>query len=87
VAVKRKPERKVIGHPDPLMRKLHKTTEAAVELVRDLQPRLTEAQFLELRSGVLGLLITDALFSNMPDPRELTPVEGHAPPPKEYIHD
>lgn len=64
------------------MRKLHKTTESAVELVRDLRPRMTEAQFLELRAGVAGLLITDALFSNMPDPRELTPVPGHTPPPR-----
>lgn len=64
------------------MRKLHKTTEAAVELVRDLRSRMTEAQFLELRAGVAGLLITDALFSNMPDPRELTPVPGHTPPPR-----
>jgi hypothetical protein len=68
------------GHPDPLIRKLHKTTEAAVELVRDLQGRMTEEQWLELRAGVCGLLITDALFSNMPDPRELTPVPGHTPP-------
>jgi hypothetical protein len=68
------------GHPDPLVRKLHKTTEAAVELVRDLQGRMTEEQWLELRAGVMGLLITDALFSNMPDPRELTPVPGHTPP-------
>ena len=83
MAAKRKPERKVIGHPDPVVRKLHKVNEMAVELVRDLQGRLTEQQFIELRAGALGLLITEALLTNKPDPRELMPVEGHAPPPKE----
>lgn len=59
------------GHPDPLMRQLHHATEQCVELVRDLKPRLTEAQHLELRAGALGMLITLGVLTGKPDPREI----------------
>lgn len=86
MTAKRRPERRAIGHPDPIVRKLHKANEMVVELVRDLQSRLTDEQFLELRAGALGLLITQALLTNKPDPREIHPVEGYTAPSKEYIH-
>jgi hypothetical protein len=63
--------------------KLQRATELCVELVRDLQPRLTEEQYLELRAGALGMLITLSVLTNKPDPRELAPVPGHTPPRKE----
>ena len=59
------------GHPDPVMRRLHKATEECVELVRDLKPRLTEEQHLELRAGALGMLITLGVVTGKPDPREI----------------
>jgi hypothetical protein len=59
------------GHPDPVMRRLHKATEECVELVRDLHGRLSEEQHLELRAGALGMLITLGVLTGKPDPREL----------------
>lgn len=59
------------GHPDPLMRQLHRTVEDCVELVRDLKPRLNEDQHVELRAGALGMLITLGVLTGKPDPREL----------------
>ena len=59
------------GHPDPLIRDLQRATEACVNLVRDLAPRLTEDQHLELRAGALGMLITLGVLTNKPDPREI----------------
>ena len=73
------PRPKEMSIPD----RLHAVNEAAVELVKDLQPILGDEQFLELRAGVLGLLITEALLTGKPDPRELMPVPGFTPPQKE----
>jgi hypothetical protein len=74
------------GHPDPVVRRIGALAEEAVELVKELYPRLTAEQWLELRSAALGLLITEAVLTNMPDPRELTPVPGHTPPPRGDSH-
>jgi hypothetical protein len=74
------------GHPDLVVRRIGALAEEAVELVKELHPRLTAEQWLELRSAALGLLITEAVLTNMPDPRELTPVPGHTPPPRGDSH-
>lgn len=63
------------GHPagkDPLVAKLTRTTTAAVELVRDLQPRLDPDTYLILQSGSLGLLWVMSEVTNMPSPVDVT---------------
>lgn len=70
------------GHPDPAVRRLTKAVEECVELVRDLHPRLTEDQHVELRAGALGMLITLGVLTGKPDPREIyhpTPTKGLTP--------
>lgn len=57
-------------HPDPLVRKLSKASESAVELTRDLQDRLTPETWLLLRSGALGLLWAQSELTSKPNPSE-----------------
>lgn len=59
-----------MAHPDPLVRRLVKASEAAVELTRDLQARLTPETWLVLRSGALGLLWAQSELTNKPNPAE-----------------
>ena len=87
---RKKPQQAQRPAPRPremsIPQRLHAVNEMAVELVRDLRPILGDEQFLELRAGVLGLLITEALLTNKPDPRELTPVPGFSPPQRKEAH-
>ncbi|MFW0772511.1 hypothetical protein ACLRGI_05015 [Paenarthrobacter nitroguajacolicus] len=70
MAAKRKPG----GHPakqDPDVAKAFRTMKANVELVRDLEPRLTPEAHLHLKAAALGLMAVYAELTGMPAPTEL----------------
>ena len=59
------------GHParqDPDVRRLFKTMVAGVELVRDLEGRLTDENYLKLRAAALGLMFAYADVAQLPAP-------------------
>jgi hypothetical protein len=67
-------KRKPVGHPakqDPDTAKTFKTMKAAVELVRDLEPRLPPDTHLHLRAAALGLMHTYSALTGLPKPTEI----------------
>lgn len=59
------------GHPalqDPDVARLFKTMRSNVELVRDLEGRLSEESFLKLKASALGLMFVYAELANLPAP-------------------
>lgn len=71
---RKKPQPRIaVPRADPL-KQLRRTTEDCINLVRDLQPVLTEEQHVELRAGALGMLITYSILTGNPDPRELASI-------------
>lgn len=66
------------GHPDPQIRKIYKTAGNAVELVRDLEPRLTGEELLMLKAASVALMELHArLTKQTPTPFQL--IEGDSP--------
>lgn len=62
------------GHParqDPSTDKLFRTMRAAVELVRDLDGRLSPDAELHLRASALGMMTVWAELSGMPAPIQI----------------
>ena len=54
-----------------VQRLLERTTEQAVELVRDLNGHLPEDVYLHLRAGAAGLLFVQAAVTDKPTPAEI----------------
>ena len=66
--------RKPGGHPakqDPDVAKTFRTMRSTVELVRDLEPKLTPEAHLHLKAAALGLMHVYAEQTGMPAPTEL----------------
>ncbi|NWL13297.1 hypothetical protein DM793_18695 [Paenarthrobacter nitroguajacolicus] len=66
--------RKPGGHPakqDPDIAKTFRTMKGAVELVRDLETKLTPEAHLHLKAAALGLMHVYAEQTGMPAPTEL----------------
>lgn len=62
------------GHPakqDPDIARLFKTMKTAVELVRDLDGRLSGENHLKLKAAALGLMHTYSELSGLPAPDTL----------------
>lgn len=67
-------KRKPVGHPakqDPDIARTFRTMRATVELVRDLEPRLTPDTHLHLRAAALGLMHTYAQLTGLPKPTDI----------------
>ena len=67
-------KRKPAGHPakqDPDVAKTFRTMKAAVELVRDLDSKVTPEAHLHLKAAALGLMHVYAEQTGMPAPTEL----------------
>ncbi|BCW61863.1 hypothetical protein [Arthrobacter sp. StoSoilB22] len=67
-------KRKPGGHPakqDPDVAKLFRAMRSTVELVRDLEPKLTPEAHLHLKAAALGLMHVYAEQTGMPAPTEL----------------
>lgn len=63
--------RKLGGHPakqDPEIAKLFKTMRANVELVRDLEGRLSDENKTKLQAAALGLMFAYAELTGLPEP-------------------
>lgn len=63
--------RKPVGHPakqDPEVAKLFKAMKNAVELVRDLGPRLSAENQMILKASALGLMSAYSELTGMPSP-------------------
>lgn len=63
--------KKSVGHPakqDPDVAKLFKAMKSAVELVRDVGPRLGEENELILKASALGLMSAYSEMTGMPSP-------------------
>lgn len=63
--------KKSVGHPakqDPEDAKLFKAMKNAVELVRDLGPRLSTENQLILKASALGLMSAYSELTGMPSP-------------------
>ena len=61
------------GHParkDQTVDRLFRTMRAAVELVRDLEPRLTDNTHLELKAAAYALLNVYAEITGLPKPAQ-----------------
>ena len=61
------------GNPakqDPQVRKLFKTMEASVELVRDLKGSLSDEHYEWLRASSLGLMVTYSDITGLPSPMD-----------------
>ena len=66
--------RKPGGHPakqDPDVAKTFRTMKSTVELVRDLETKLTPEAHLHLKAAALGLMHVYAEQTGMPAPTEL----------------
>lgn len=62
------------GHParqDPSADKLFRTMRAAVELVRDLDGRLTDDAMVNLRASALGMMTAYAELAGLPAPIQI----------------
>jgi len=65
------PRTKPRGHPakqDPSVAKLFRTMRAAVELVRDLDGRLSAEADVNLRASALGMMTAYAEIAGLPAP-------------------
>lgn len=63
--------KKNVGHPakqDPEVAKLFRAMRTAVELVRDLGPRLSAENELILKASALGLMSAYSELTGMPSP-------------------
>lgn len=63
--------KKSVGHPakqDPDVAKLFKAMRMAVELVRDVGPRLGAENELQLKASALGLMSAYSEMTGMPSP-------------------
>lgn len=59
------------GHPakqDPEVGRLFRNMKSSVELVRDLEGRLSDETFLKLKASALGLMFVYAELANLPAP-------------------
>ena len=68
------PRRKPTGHPaksDPAVDKLFRTMRSAVELVKDLDGKLSPDANLYLRASALGMMHTYAELTGLPSPTEV----------------
>lgn len=68
------PRRKPGGHPakqDPDVAKLFRTMRATVELVKDLNGRLSPDADVTLRAAALGMMHTYAELTGLPAPAEI----------------
>lgn len=66
--------KKTTGHPakkDPDIDKLYRAMRDAVELVRDLKPRLSPEQHLYLRGAAAGLMFNYSALTGLPSPIEV----------------
>ena len=66
--------KKTTGHPakkDPDIDKLYRTMRDAVELVRDLKPRLSPEQHVYLRGAAAGLMFNYSALTGLPSPIEV----------------
>ncbi|WP_143054033.1 hypothetical protein [Arthrobacter sp. yr096] len=73
------------GHPakqDPDVAKAFRTMKANVELVRDLEDKLTPEAHLHLKAAALGLMSVYAELTGMPSPVEIIEGGPHEPPEK-----
>lgn len=71
--------KKPSGHPakqDPQIDKLYRTMRSAVELVRDLEDRLTPAQHLYLKAAAAGMMFNYAALTGLPSPIEVVENDG-----------
>lgn len=69
-----KSKKKTTGHPakqDPDIDKLYRTMRDAVELVRDLKPRLSPEQHVYLRGAAAGLMFNYSALTGLPSPIEV----------------
>lgn len=68
------------GHPalkDPQIAKLHRTMTSTVELVRDLEDRLTPEQLGYLKASATGLMFNYAALTGGATPIQI--IEGDSP--------
>jgi len=69
--------RKPGGHPakqDPDIAKLFRTMRATVELVRELEAKLSEDGLIHLRAAALGQMTAYAELTGLPNPYQI--IEG-----------
>ncbi|UDL14908.1 hypothetical protein PP357_gp61 [Arthrobacter phage Sarge] len=67
-------KRKTGGHPakqDPDVAKLFRTMRSSVELIRDLEGKLTPDRMLELKASALGLMWAYSELAGLPAPDEI----------------
>lgn len=67
-------KRKPSGHParaDPTTDRLFKTMRAAVELVRDLDGKVSDDAHLNLKAAALGLMNAYADATGLPKPEQI----------------
>ena len=67
-------KRKPAGHPakqDPNTAKLFRTMRNTVELIRDLDGRLTDDRMLELKASALGLMWCYSELAGLPAPDQI----------------
>lgn len=57
---------------------LYDVMHGGVELVRDLQGRITEDDYLDLRAGVLGLMNVYSAVTGLPSPADYMKGQLHA---------
>lgn len=68
------PRRKPGGHPakqDPDVAKLFRTMRSTVELVRDLEGKLSPEAHLKLRASALGLMWAYSELAGLPAPDQI----------------
>ncbi|QAY16178.1 hypothetical protein SEA_SONALI_66 [Arthrobacter phage Sonali] len=81
---KRKPNSGNPARPQPIaqvptVKRLYRLMEDAVKLTGELQDKLPDDAYLNLRAGTLGLMFTYAHMTGLPRPDQyLTPIEGDA---------
>ena len=71
--------KKPSGHPakqDPQIDKLYRTMRSTVELVRDLEDRLTPEQLLYLKGSAAGMMFNYAALTGLPSPIEVVLNDG-----------
>lgn len=71
--------KKPSGHPakqDPQIDKLYRTMRSSVELVRDLEDRLTPTQLLYLKGAAAGMMFNYAALTGLPSPIEVVENDG-----------
>jgi len=68
------PRKKPGGHPakqDPAVAKLFRTMRAAVELVQELDGRLSDEGDVNLRASALGMMTAYAEIAGLPKPETI----------------